>query len=161
MGAYAKFKGARPMADRNWIIPGQHVFQIQRMQIGPSKNPMKKNVENCIVELKTLASDTMKVGDFCAFVDTDENPKGGYLGNVNALVAGILGISIDEMNADDDFDSIFENAFGVAQYFTGLIVRCTAQKSASSEYTQKKWEALPASLYAEFGQIAPEGAFEG
>lgn len=156
---FAKFRGASPMSDRNWIVPGQHTFEIRRMNIGPSKNPMNKGVEVCVCEVKILQSDTMKVGDVCAFVDTDKNPKGGYLGNVLALVAGILGVSIDEMNADPDFESIFDGAFGPNQYFTGLLVKCIAQKSATSEYTQKKWEAVPAKMYPEFGLIAPEGAF--
>lgn len=171
MGAFDKFKNADVMGVRNYIKEGKHVLLIRRTEQGMSKHPKKKDVEKTVVEFKVIASEPleeggncMKVGEICSLVEMETSQ--GYAGNVLAFVAGVLGLPIDDMKADESFDEVFGNVFGAEQIFTNMLVFCTAQQvpttspdAKSDVYTAKTWEAVPASDYAQFNLVAPDGAY--
>lgn len=166
MGAFDRFKNADPMGVRSYILPGKHVLLVKRTDMSQSKNPQKKGQEKTVVEFKIIESDTMKVGESVSLVETEASQ--GYFGNVLAFTAGILGMGIDEMKRDPDFDSIFEGAYGQEQIFVGMLVRCVAQqvpttsKDAKSDvYTAKTWEPILASDYAKWSLEAPNGSYTG
>lgn len=162
MGAFDRFRTAEVMGVRQYIEPGLHVLLVKRTDMGPSKNPQKKNMERTVVEFKVVQSDTLKAGSACSLVETDE--QDGYAGNVLAFTAGILGYGIDEMKADPHFEQVFDGAYGKDQILTGMLVACNAQQVATKKggtYTAKTWEPVLASMYSEFGLIAPDGAFTG
>ncbi len=164
-GAYARFRGANVMGVRKYIEPGDHILLIKRTDQAMSTNPKKKGLERTVVEMKIVATDspdTMKVGNSCSLVECEPAP--GYLGNILAFVAGVLGETIDEVNAYDEaqFDDIFDSIFGTAQVFTGQLVRVIAQKvptTAGGEYTAKTWEPVDAVDYEKYGLVAPQGAW--
>ncbi len=158
---YSKFQSAEVMGVRQYIEVGTHRLLVKRTEMGPSKNPQKKNMEKTVVEFKIIESSTMKVGESCSLVETDE--QAGYYGNVKAFVAGILGNTIDEMTVDPDFNATFAAIFETDQILTGFLVDCVAQQVGTTkggEYTAKSWEAVPASEYGQYNLIVPEGAYE-
>lgn len=160
MGAYDKFKSADVMGTRQWIEPGDHILLIRQCQMGPSKNPLKKGQENTIVTYRVIQSDSMKPGTTCSLVETDAQQ--GYAGNVLAFVAGVMGYTIDELKADEDFDAVFDGCFGTEQILTDMLVRCTAQQvktTKGGDYTAKTWEPVEAAKYEDFGLTAPDGAY--
>ncbi len=159
-GVYDRFKTADPMGVRSWIPEGNHVLLIKRTDLSMSKNPLKKNVEKAIVEFKVIESDTVSPGKIVSLVEMETSQ--GYLGNVLAVTAGVLGLSIDEMKADQDFDATFDAFWGTSQVVTDMLVRCTAQQvktTKGGDYTAKTFEAVHASEYEKFGLIAPAGAY--
>lgn len=161
-GIYSRFKDADPMGVREYIKEGKHRFLVKRTEMGPSKNPQKKNMEKTVIEFKVIRSDTAKVGTACSFVETDD--KEGYAGNVLSFVAGILGYTIDELKADEDFEAVFDGVFGTDQILVGMLVDCNAQQvktTKGGDYTAKSWEPVPASEYEADGLVAPDGAYTG
>ncbi len=159
-GVYSRFQTAEPMGVRSWIPEGDHILLVKRTEMSQSKNPTKKNIEKAIIEFKTVKSDTVKPGKIVSLVEMESSQ--GYLGNVLSVTAGILGMSIDDMKADPSFDSIFDGVWGQDQILTDMLVHCIAQQvktQAGGDYTAKTWEPVEASMYAEYGLIAPQGAF--
>lgn len=168
MGIFDKFKNADVMGVRQYIEEGNHRLLVKRVSQFMSKNPLTKNQENVTIEFKVIRTTPkepdqkpqLKVGMTCNLVETSKSQ--GYEGNVLAAVAGILGLSIDEMKADDDFDDVFGSVFNEDQLLTGILVDCTAQKvktKAGGDYTAKTWEPVRASEYAQHGLEAPAGAY--
>ncbi len=160
MGAYDRFKEADPMGVRSWIVEGTHILLIKRTEMSQSKNPKTKGKEKAIIEFKTVKSDTVNAGKIMSLVEMETNQ--GYFGNVLAVTAGVLGYTIDDMKADEDFDAVFDGFWGSQQFCTDMLVRCIAQQTTTTkggEYTAKTWEAIPASEYPEYNLIAPSGAY--
>jgi hypothetical protein len=160
MGAYDRFRESSPMGVRSWVVEGDHVLELKRTEMSASKNPKNKNIEKAIVEFVTIESDTVKPGKIMSLVEMESGQ--GYLGNVLAVTAGVLGYTIDEMKADADFDATFDGFWGTDQICTGFLVRCHAQQiktQAGGDYTTKTWEAVPAADYPKYGKIAPDGAY--
>lgn len=166
MGAYDRFKNADPMGVRSYILAGKHVLLVKRTDQSMSKHPNRKGQEKTVVEFKIIESDTMKVGESVSLVETEASQ--GYFGNVLAFTAGILGMGIDEMKNDPDFDVIFEGAYGKEQILVGMLVKCVAQQvpttssTAKSEvYTAKTFEPVLATDYGKWNLIAPNGSYAG
>lgn len=170
MGAFDRFRvnkdgtPIQPMGVRNYIKPGDHYLLVRRATQRQSTNPQKKGNEITVVEFKVLQSDTMRVGEVTSLVETELQQ--GYFGNVLAFVAGALGYGIEEIQADPDFDEIFDGIFGGDQVLVDMVVHCVAQQVAttspqakSKEYTAKTFEAVDARDYAKWGLIAPDGAY--
>ena len=159
MGIFDKFKNAETMGTRQYIEEGIHVFEVKRTEQGLSKNPKSRGVEKTVVEFTVVDSDTMKPGISCSLVELETLQ--GYAGNVLSFVAGVLGVSIEELKADVDFESVFGGVFGTDQILTGQLVRCVAQKvqtKKGTDYTAKAWAPVYAEDYHKYGREAPEGA---
>jgi len=159
MGIFDKFKNAETMGTRQYIEEGIHVFEIRRVEQGMSKNPKSRGVEKTVVEFLIVESDSMKPGISCSLVEMETLQ--GYAGNVLSFVAGVLGVSIDELKADDDFENVFGAVVGSDQLFTGMLVKCIAQKvptKKGGEYTAKSWLPVHAEDYAKYDREAPSGA---
>ncbi len=160
MGAYDKFKGVEAMGVRAYIEPGDHVLLVRRTEQGPSKNPQTKGVEKTVIEFKIVKTSTMGVGKICSLVELDNQQ--GYLGNVNAFVAGILGLTTEELFADPDFEQLYGSIFGMDSILVDTLVHCVAQHTdtqAGGKYTAKTWDPVDAADYAQYGLIAPQGAW--
>jgi hypothetical protein len=159
MGIFDKFKTAETMGTRQYIEEGIHVFEIRRVEQGLSKNPKSKGVEKTVVEFSIVESDAMKAGISCSLVEMETLQ--GYAGNVLSFVAGVLGVTVDDLKADEDFENVFGAVFGTDQLFTGMLVKCVAQKVATKkggEYTAKSWMPVHAEDYAKYDREAPSGA---
>jgi hypothetical protein len=159
MGIFDKFKNAETMGTRQYIEEGIHILEIRRVEQGMSKNPKSRGVEKTVVEFAVAESDSMKAGISCSLVEMETLQ--GYAGNVLSFVAGVLGVTVDELKADDDFENIFGAVFGTDQLFTGMLVKCVAQKvqtKKGGEYTAKSWFPVHAEDYAKYGREAPSGA---
>lgn len=159
MGIFDKFKNADVMGTRQYIEDGIHIFEIRRTEQGPSKNPKHRGVEKTVVEFTVIESDTMKQGITTSLVELETLQ--GYAGNVLSFVAGVLGVTVDDLKADDDFEAIFGGVFGTDQIFTGMLVKCVAQKvqtKKGTDYTAKSWYPVAAGDYPKYGKTAPEGA---
>ncbi len=164
-GAYSRFRNANVMGVRKYIEEGDHVLLIKRTDQAMSTNPKKKGLERTVVEMKIVETnnpDNMKPGNSCSLVECEPAP--GYLGNILAFVAGVMGETIDEINAysEEQFEDTFDSVFGVSQVFTGQLVRVIAQKvptTAGGEYTAKTWEPVDARDYEKYGLVAPQGAW--
>ena len=118
-----------------------------------------RNLTQLIVEFSIVESDSMKAGISCSLVEMETLQ--GYAGNVLSFVAGVLGVSIDELKADDDFENVFGAVVGSDQLFTGMLVKCIAQKvptKKGGEYTAKSWLPVHAEDYAKYDREAPSGA---
>ncbi len=156
MGAYDRFRNADPMGARNYIKPGQHVFLVTGTEQGASKNPQKPGVEKSLVNFRIMKSDTMKAGEVTALVEMSTGQ--GYLGNVLAFTCGILGFDIAEVRPDPNrskedeaaIEAMFDAVWGTQQMCVGMLVACTAQKSDTSDYTNKIWAPVPAAQYPEY-----------
>ncbi len=166
MGAYDRFKTADVMGVRSYIQAGEHILLVKRTDQSQSKHPSRKGQEKTVVEFKIIKSTTMKVGESCSLVETEASQ--GYFGNVLAFTAGILGLGIDEMRADEQFDETWTDAYGERQVLVGMLVKCIAQQVATSSstaksdvYTAKSWEPVATKDYAEFALIAPQGSWPG
>lgn len=162
-GRFSKFRDASVMGVRNYIPPGIHVLQARRFEMSLSKNPKNEGKEKSIIEFKIIETnhDKSRPGEIVSLVEMSTSQ--GYYGNVKAVTAGMLGMSIDAMEKDEDFDKYFDQIWGQNQILVGHLVRCTAQQvktQAGGDYTAKSWEAVPARMYPEFGLIAPQGAFD-
>lgn len=158
VGAYTRFKTAQPMGVKSWIIEGTHILEVRRTEMSNSKNPLKKNVKKAIVEFKVIESDTVAPGKIVSLVEMETNQ--GYDGNVMAVTSGVLGNSTEELQADPDFEAVFDAFWGEQQVVTGFLVRCIAQQvktRAGGDYTAKTWEAILADEYEKYGKIAPNG----
>lgn len=161
-GRFSKFQTAAVMGVRNWILPGHHVLLARRFEMSMSKNPKSEGVEKAIIEFKVLETDNEKVklGDIVSLVEMSRNE--GYYGNIKDVTAGMMGMSVADMEKDEDFDKVMTLVWYEQQILVGHIVRCSAQQVKTmkgGDYTAKSWEALPARKYKDFGLIAPEGAF--
>jgi hypothetical protein len=159
MGIFDKFKNAEVMGTRQYIEDGIHVLEIRRTEQGASKNPKSRGVEKTVVEFAVVESDNMKNGITCSLVEMETMQ--GYAGNVLSFVAGVLGITVDDLKGDDDFEQIFGGVFGTDQIFTGMLVKCVAQKvqtKKGTDYTAKSWYPVPAGEYGKYGKTAPAGA---
>lgn len=159
MGIFDKFKNAETMGTRQYIEEGIHVLEIRRIEQGMSKNPKSRGVEKTVVEFSVVESDSMKAGISTSLVEMETLQ--GYAGNVLSFVAGVLGVTVDELKADSDFESIFGSVFGSDQIFTGMLVRCVAQKvltKKGGEYTAKSWSPVHAEDYAKYDREPPAGA---
>jgi hypothetical protein len=192
----SRFRNADIMGVRRYIEEGTHVLLVKRASQALSKNTdkLKKNptLENTIIEFKVIKTELsagtemivddagkptkkadgalapfepLRPNESVSLCETSEGA--GYLGNVLTVTAGILGMTVDEMNADENFDAFFDGAYGPAQIFVGMLVRCVAQQvkttganAKSPVYTAKSWEAIPVEEYEEYGLVAPEGAFD-
>lgn len=164
-GRFSKFRDAQVMGVRSYILEGQHVLMARRFHMGVSNHPKKKEagVQNSIIEFKIIETNNAKCrpGEIVSLVEVSTSE--GYYGNVKAVTAGILGMSIEAMEKDDDFDAIFDQVWGEQQILVNHIVRCSAQMVTTKNntpYTAKSWEAIPARMYQEWGLIAPVGAFD-
>lgn len=160
---FSRFRDAQVMGVRNYIPAGQHVLLARRFEMSLSKNPKNEGKEKSIIEFKIIQTnhDKSRPGEIVSLVEMSTSQ--GYYGNVKAVTAGMFGMSIEEMEKDPEFDTYFNLVWGEQQILVGHLVRCTAQQvktQAGGDYTAKSWEAVPARMYAEFGLIAPNGAFD-
>jgi hypothetical protein len=159
MGIFDKFKNADVMGTRQYIEDGIHILEIRRTEQGASKNPKHRGVEKTVVEFSVVESDTMKAGITTSLVEMETLQ--GYAGNVLSFVSGVLGVAVDDLKNDDDFEQIFGGVFGTDQIFTGMLVKCVAQKvptKKGTEYTAKSWYPVAAGDYEKYGKKAPDGA---
>lgn len=170
MGRFDSFRKASVMGVRAYIEEGTHYLFVKRTEQSMSKHPKKQGQEKTVVEFKILETDSsdpkMAPGKMCSLVETEASQ--GYHGNVLAFTAGALGLSTDEFQADDDFESIWDSVWGQEAILVGMVVKCTAQKVATTSpdaksdvYTAKTFEAVPASEYARWDLVAPNGAYAG
>lgn len=163
-GRFDRFRKAQVMGVRAYIQAGQHVLLCRSFAMRLSKHPKKEHVENSIIEFQIVQTNStlQRVGERCSLVEVSSSE--GYYGNVKAVTAGILGMGIVDMEQDPAFEDIFDAVWGEKQILVNQLVRCSAQQvktSKGGDYTAKTWQAVPASMYAEFGLIAPDGAFQG
>jgi hypothetical protein len=179
------------MGTKQYIEEGTHFLLITRQELFKSRNPQnKQQSERTIVEFEVLETtpldadqkDQLKVPMTCSLCETEE--KQGYAGNVLKFVAGVFGMTTDELSAlpdeehgggslDSDnpsFRAFFEGCFPQPDEKTGSIknsilvgqiVKCVAQKNQAKTYTNKTWSPVPAASYGKWGRVAPPGAYAG
>ena len=194
---FDSFRSADVMGVRRYIEAGDQILLVKRTDMSKSKNTekLKSNptLEKTVVEFKVIktqlpdgmvydvdeagkkkltVTDTLgtfeplRLNESCSL--TEVSSSQGYFGNVLAFTAGVLGLTIDEMKADAQFDVFFDGAYGPLQIFSSMLVRCIAQRVKTKPgadgkpgvYTAKTWEAVPWSEYAEYGLVAPDGSFD-
>lgn len=170
---FAKFRTADIMGVRQYIEEGDHILQIGPVKNDQSKNPMKQTVENFIAEFKVIQTtplkedqtEVLKENMTCSLVET--SAQQGYAGNVVSFIAGVLGVTAREFQADPESEGLLAAVVGEEQILSGMLVRCRAQKvdtkktaTTGQKYTAKAWEPVPASAYARYGVTPPPGCYD-